>query len=224
MRTTEPPSVATTAMMTVDYTQTNAAAVTTARDGSNGGGHWQPGSSGGPNASPGDPASPGDNPGSGWQHHNHGEQPPGGMESAEFFFLQTLVPVEADEYLDGKAFVGQAEDGGGYILPDAFAGYSLPEQMNPADYYVLPVYYYGYICDAVVTGADYSGYSGFEPSVCILETGSTFRQFTALFWIPKDIPVEPDRCSANIAVEWSAEGFYGNLPEIGDTVVIRFGN
>jgi len=204
-RTAGPPPAVTTAVL---ETEAAATAQTTARDGSSGGGHWHPGS-------------PGEDPWSGWHHSGHGVQPPTNTEPFDVFFLQAIVPAEADEYLDGMAVFGQLEYGGGFIMPDAFVGYSLPDGMDPANYNVLPMYYYGYICDAVVTGAEYSGFSMFEPSVCILETGETFRKFIALFWIPKEITVSPADCAANIAVEWNADSFYGDLPDPGDTLFIR---
>lgn len=135
--------------------------------------------------------------------------------------MQALVPAEAYEYLDGLFFFGSIEDGDGYILPDNFRDCALPDGVNPADYNVLPMYYYGYIRDAVVTEAGELLYSGFNPSVCVLETGSTFRQFAVLFWFPKDVWVDPNSCTANIAVEWNADSFYGNLPDIGDSIIVR---
>ena len=190
-------------------TMMTAAEGTTTRDGSSGGEHWHPGS-------------PSSDPGSGWHHHGVGgdQDPPDEHGSVPVFFLQAIVPYEADDSLDGQVFFPAIEDGADYILPDEFAGFALPDGMDPAEYNVLRMDYYGYFTDAVVTGAEKPGSDAVVPSICVLEKGSTFRQFTALFWIPKYLDADALFCSANVSVEWDSDSFYSNLPDIGDVLIL----
>lgn len=219
-RTTAVPAWTTAAMVTGYYETTAATAMTapglttevegtTTRDGSSGGEHWHPGS-------------PGSDPGSGWHHHGVGgdQDPPDEHGSVPVFFLQAIVPYEADDSLDGQVFFPAIEDGADYILPDEFAGFALPDGMDPAEYNVLRMDYYGYFTDAVVTGAEKPGSDAVVPSICVLEKGSTFRQFTALFWIPKYLDADALFCSANVSVEWDSDSFYSNLPDIGDVLIL----
>lgn len=194
---------------------TTAVEGTTTRNGSSGGDNWHPGGS--------PAAGPGDDPGH-WHHSGSDPaNPPEYKGTAEFFVMQAVVLCTDEDFKpnDGQAFFGMTEDGESYILPDDFAGCAIPDGMDPSDYTVLPMFYYGYISDAAVTGIENPEYNQIEPSICVLETGDTFRVFSVLFWIPKSVPVDAGCCNTNIAVEWNADSYYGNLPDTGDVFNVQ---
>ena len=128
------------------------------------------------------------------------------------------VASEAGHY-DGE-IVFSTENGETFILPNEFAGYTLPDGANPADYTVLRMDYYGFFSDAALTDAEYEDPGCLVPSFCVLERGNTLRRFSVLFWFPNQVWIEADFCRERISVDWDAAHFYSTLPAFGDSFMI----
>lgn len=192
--------------VTTAVAMTTCAAATTANDGSAGGGHWH----GNPNAGPGSS--------SGAWHNTGGHGEYIGTETFEIPFMQVVVQASESGHYDGEILF-RTESGDGFILPAEFADCPLPEWVDPADYTVLRMDYYGCFSDAAMTDAEYVNGS-LTPSFCVLERGNTLRRFSVLFWFPNEVWVDADFCKEQISADWDAAHFYSTLPAFGDSFMI----
>lgn len=145
---------------------------------------------------------------------------PGDRDIFEIPVMQAVMRAKSDGIPEGASFF-ELYDGADFQLPDAFAGFTLPDGVNPAEYNVLYAQYYGYLTDAVITDLEWAEWSGVDITVYALETSNTLKQYAVLLWIPKNLAIDPSGCNFYLSVSWNPDYYYRDMPVLRDVFQLQ---
>ena len=134
--------------------------------------------------------------------------------------MEVLLPADESVNYYGQTFFA-ITDGDGFELPEGFAGYAYPDDIDPAEYNVLIVDYYIRCGDAALTEARMNPEDGLTLSVVKLGTNESFCCLRALVFVPKYMYVDASKCTVDMSYAWNDDIFNSYLPDTDGFIPLR---